>query len=852
MEGGLEPPPPGPEREAAADDGAAEAEAEVEGEADAGGSAGEEHPDADGAPEQTEDGMQEAVAAPKRPTMTREEGMAAALELFRERLLRKAYRPKKEAAPAAPVEAESPDAVATTSASPSPVSDEPPASAVSTATLGMASVSTAAVPKEVESCEEEFLAMIAEAVDEASVDRSEWADRCEAMSDKWPHICHWLHPGRLADFVASRLGVVYTGKRTCPAPKDERQQSKPVIRAKKYKCIECGIVCNSLGQYLIHEKGKKHLDYLEHTMKAAAKEGKVYISYSPFPCDGGVPGVEASGDAAAYYVQLQEEAANRTRALGAAPGGSRARIRALVAAIKPVAPPPGEEPPPPAASASPSPQADEGDAAAETQVAAEKGDDGPQPAKDPEAAPDGAGAAEKKEKKKKKKKKDKEKEKEPEEDAAAAAALAGSLNQSPSLTDSTCPPTLTEFTDYGSFVSGEGAAAAAAAAAAAPPPAAGEAAPGGEEAAATSKKSRRKARRERAAAREEEARAAAAAGASTLPDALLQRQASNHSLASTPSASSKSTASAGCPAARPPQVGAFASPRRTSRLRMGSKEDLEEYLQDCSSTTLSRQEEADMVAPLERILTDVDGSIEKKSDGEGRIAAELASQASQDPQKAALAWLAASRNSSLTAEQLAHGAKLASGESMSKEMQAELGRMVIDSLNKGPSLVNEWMENPMNETLLMCDEAEEWLDEQNARAWVKYAQTFAMSVQLVCQSALPTQTLTTAVSGFFTHLSNRDGEGRLPQAAQSHILAAITSLSPFAAAQKEEAVPGEKQQLSDTLSYFSQMSKGLHRSVTTALSTASSACRVPTGFFNRKSDGDSASSPLGSPKAASQ
>ena len=152
-------------------------------------------------------------------------------------------------------------------------------------------------PKEVLQCEADFREMIDWAVDKELVNRQLWSDTCEKFSNAWPHVCHWLHPGRLADHITSNknISVKFEGVRPHPVPKEDRI-SKPTVRAKKYYCAECNVVCNSLGQFDVHEKGKKHLELLATVSKKLAKNGHEYKSPSPMPCEG-------TADAF-YYVEM--------------------------------------------------------------------------------------------------------------------------------------------------------------------------------------------------------------------------------------------------------------------------------------------------------------------------------------------------------------------------------------------------------------------------------------------------------------------------------------------------------------------------------------------------------------------
>eukprot|EP01063_Lacrimia_lanifica_P021890 TRINITY_DN2950_c0_g4_i2.p1 TRINITY_DN2950_c0_g4~~TRINITY_DN2950_c0_g4_i2.p1 ORF type:complete len:449 (+),score=99.84 TRINITY_DN2950_c0_g4_i2:69-1415(+) len=137
------------------------------------------------------------------------------------------------------------------------------------------------LPPDVAACEADFLALVRRAVEQRFVDRPDWGLQCEDLSNNWAHVCYWLHPGRLEDFIAARFGTQFKGKRGPVLSKDDREMRKQVVRAQKYECAECGVVCNSLAQYETHERGQKHLDMLR---MAASRQG--YVPKAPLPCSG--------------------------------------------------------------------------------------------------------------------------------------------------------------------------------------------------------------------------------------------------------------------------------------------------------------------------------------------------------------------------------------------------------------------------------------------------------------------------------------------------------------------------------------------------------------------------------------
>eukprot|EP01063_Lacrimia_lanifica_P037433 TRINITY_DN7681_c0_g1_i1.p1 TRINITY_DN7681_c0_g1~~TRINITY_DN7681_c0_g1_i1.p1 ORF type:complete len:881 (+),score=203.75 TRINITY_DN7681_c0_g1_i1:127-2769(+) len=178
--------------------------------------------------------------------LTREASIAAVVQMFRERLVRKAYR---------------------------------------------AAALSGNMPKDVADCEAEFMKVVLDAVQEWSVDRLDWGKNLEALSERWAHVCHWLHPGRLADFLVLKFGMSFKGKRGPVLSKQDREQRKLVIRAQKYRCVECGVVCNSLGQWETHERGRKHLENIK--LFAEAKK----------ECAGASPGNGHADGSGLYYVR---------------------------------------------------------------------------------------------------------------------------------------------------------------------------------------------------------------------------------------------------------------------------------------------------------------------------------------------------------------------------------------------------------------------------------------------------------------------------------------------------------------------------------------------------------------------
>eukprot|EP01064_Diplonema_japonicum_P030976 TRINITY_DN5402_c0_g1_i1.p1 TRINITY_DN5402_c0_g1~~TRINITY_DN5402_c0_g1_i1.p1 ORF type:complete len:552 (+),score=120.19 TRINITY_DN5402_c0_g1_i1:62-1717(+) len=499
-------------------------------------------------------------------------------------------------------------------------------------------------PAEVIKCECEFNSIVYHACEEGIVNRQQWSEVCEAFSDRWPHVSHWLHPSRLADILSSQLGIKFEGKRPCPASKEDRV-NKPTIRAKKYYCAECDVVCNSLGQFDIHEKGKKHQEHVATISEAAALQGKCYASPSPLPCDG------APGDA--YYIQLGENEEKKSSRKGNKKGNSTAaRLLAL-------------------------------------------------------------------------------------------ASLAVNATITPS-NDPTVIPT-TEF-GYGFSCWNED----------------------DEDDASTA---------------QEQSTTLAAEPPSCPAPALplkIQVELDQDELDDNMTASSLDADSI-----------------------LSIDEDEEEVMEEeVMEEYLSKNEETELLYPLENALVHNRPVPEAFTD--------------IDVHTAAVAWMGASVTTVLPEEAVKRGAELACSEKTPEGMEQELGKMVMNKLKHGPGLIDCFGDCYYDQET----EAEEWADEQNAKAWVKYAQTFAMSVHLVVQTAMPTESLISTIPSFFKHVTETGSQ--LPKAAQNHILTAVkaieTSVSKVC---KTTPTP----ELSETLSYFSKLQSGLHRSIRNAMNSASFACR---------------------------
>eukprot|EP01062_Namystynia_karyoxenos_P045696 TRINITY_DN33_c0_g2_i1.p1 TRINITY_DN33_c0_g2~~TRINITY_DN33_c0_g2_i1.p1 ORF type:complete len:852 (+),score=262.94 TRINITY_DN33_c0_g2_i1:148-2556(+) len=158
-------------------------------------------------------------------------------------------------------------------------------------------------PAYVKECEEEFLELLRAAGRQQPHDRAQWHRSCGAFSDKWEHVCHWVHPSRLADFLTEDLGFEWCGE--APARPDvDKSKLKSVIKAQKFFCEECAVVCNSYAQYEIHSQGGRHRDNVAMRQNAAALQGLVYQEKGPQPVDGSAPQTALGDDsqqAHAYY-----------------------------------------------------------------------------------------------------------------------------------------------------------------------------------------------------------------------------------------------------------------------------------------------------------------------------------------------------------------------------------------------------------------------------------------------------------------------------------------------------------------------------------------------------------------------
>ena len=166
----------------------------------------------------------------------------AAMELFRDRLLRKAYRPGRRPADC---------------------------------------------PEDVYACEKGFLQLLQGAIDTQPMDRLDWHSQCNAFSDAWEHICHWVHPSRLADFLTEQEELEWVGEYPIrPEAGKSKIKVKSNVKAQRFKCPECNVECNSYAQYTIHAQGNKHLEMVEQVRKNELRlHGRNYVSPGAVPLD---------------------------------------------------------------------------------------------------------------------------------------------------------------------------------------------------------------------------------------------------------------------------------------------------------------------------------------------------------------------------------------------------------------------------------------------------------------------------------------------------------------------------------------------------------------------------------------
>ena len=166
----------------------------------------------------------------------------SALQMFKERLLRKAYRPGRRPSDC---------------------------------------------PADVYACEAAFGQLLTSAEETQPMDRGEWHARCNTFSDEWEHICHWVHPSRLADFLTEELELEWTGEYPARPAEEGKAKAKVKsnVKAQRFRCPECDVECNSYAQYTIHAQGSKHVEMVEAVKQSELAFGRVYESPGAVPLD---------------------------------------------------------------------------------------------------------------------------------------------------------------------------------------------------------------------------------------------------------------------------------------------------------------------------------------------------------------------------------------------------------------------------------------------------------------------------------------------------------------------------------------------------------------------------------------
>eukprot|EP01059_Diplonema_ambulator_P036895 TRINITY_DN948_c0_g2_i1.p1 TRINITY_DN948_c0_g2~~TRINITY_DN948_c0_g2_i1.p1 ORF type:complete len:234 (+),score=41.35 TRINITY_DN948_c0_g2_i1:125-826(+) len=155
-------------------------------------------------------------------------------------------------------------------------------------------------PVDVYECEKEFMHLVHISRTQQPMDRAEWHRLCNEFSDKWEHICHWVHPGRLADSLTRNFELVWTGTQP-PAPV-EKHRAKSHVKAQRFKCSECDVICNSFAQYLIHSQGSRHRECVQYKARAELLRGNPgYVTPGAIPLDT----ILSEPNPQAYYVRSE-------------------------------------------------------------------------------------------------------------------------------------------------------------------------------------------------------------------------------------------------------------------------------------------------------------------------------------------------------------------------------------------------------------------------------------------------------------------------------------------------------------------------------------------------------------------
>ena len=580
------------------------------------------------------------------------------------------------------------------------------------------------VPKEIEACEKDFVAIVKLALS-APLDRQEFVEICSEFSDKWPHMTHWLHPGRLSVIFARQLNVTFVGIRSGQVGK----QPKGNVRAKKFMCVVCDITLNSLVQYNMHKMGRKHIVSCDLARKAGTLPENVFTS--------------VDGDSDAYYYLDKTDTASLASTAEQQPrekSESKKKKSKKAPKIYKCVPCNVQL----SSGGCPEHEKSKEHLAAVAQARQE----GVLPADllvpvliankaQPE---DDAGSSEKRT-----------------DDSTSDTANQGTPKDESE--DISCATSYHSCEDIRSLPRLWSDAELSSLAEPTPKPH------------VTFTDTRTGTKRPR------RLRAPGLDGDSD----CLDSPTSSRRLKDAVSESEKLSTFR----AETRTDGDSVSDAAVAAAPKAEAEDVSCSMSHHSYDTISRKTETELVCPLESMLHhDNQRSLPR---GFSEV----------DPRTAALAWMSAHVSSALPDHAIKKGAELACSDELPRGMQMELGKMVLDSLHTGPSLVHEWIQKQDSQ---MIDEAEEWMDEQNARAWTRYAQTFAMSVHLSLQSAVPKESLASAAQNFFTHATQASVQ--LPQAAQSHVCAALSALK-----------TPSSMEVSNTLKYFSNLPSGLHRQV---------------------------------------
>eukprot|EP00756_Hemistasia_phaeocysticola_P031114 Hpha_TRINITY_DN16332_c2_g7::TRINITY_DN16332_c2_g7_i1::g.60902::m.60902 len=161
-------------------------------------------------------------------------------------------------------------------------------------------------PPDVEECEAAFMKVLRHVAEKQPHTRGEWYNTCNTFSDKWDHVCHWIHPTRLADFLSEELGFKWVGE---PPPRKETAERQPraAVRAQKFHCPACGVTCNSYAQYEIHAQGARHKDVIAQRQRAAQAQGGDFSDNGPVPLGEGQAEVTVDAAQLSYYRRASDE-----------------------------------------------------------------------------------------------------------------------------------------------------------------------------------------------------------------------------------------------------------------------------------------------------------------------------------------------------------------------------------------------------------------------------------------------------------------------------------------------------------------------------------------------------------------